>query len=228
VTEVKLCGMTRAADVDYAMTLGVRFIGCVFASGPRQRTLAQAVVLFEGIGGPPPGRVGVFPSTEPPAIRAAVDALALEAVQLHGDPTGESVVALRQRPGVRAEIWSVVRCPQGGPLPPRAAELWSVSDAVVLDAHVGGQLGGTGATLAWSDLAPGVAALRGLHGHTRLVVAGGLTPDNVGHAIAALRPDVVDVSSGIESAPGRKDPVRMRAFVDAVSAADRAILPGLR
>ncbi len=227
MTEIKLCGMTRPADVQLAAELGVRYIGCVFAAGPRQQTVAQAVVLFQDVGAPLPGRVAVFADTEPGAIGSAVHALALEAVQLHGDPTQESVVALRQGRGVGAEIWSVVRCPQGVGLPARAAELWPVSDAIVLDAHVVGLLGGTGTTLAWSDLATGVAALRLAHGHTRLVVAGGLTPDNVGHAIAALRPDVVDVSSGIESAPGRKDPARMRAFVEAVSAADRALLPAL-
>jgi phosphoribosylanthranilate isomerase len=224
VTEVKLCGMTRAADVDYALSLRVRYVGCVFAGGPRHQTVSTAAALFQGIPESSTGRVGVFASARPQEIRAAIDALALEAVQLHGDPTAESVAALRREHGIDAEIWAVVRCTRDGGLPAQAAGLWQLADAVVLDARVEGQNCGNGATLAWSHLAAGIADHRAARARTRLVVAGGLTPDNVGRAIAALRPDVVDVSSGIESVPGSKDPLRMRAFVEAVAAADHAIV----
>jgi phosphoribosylanthranilate isomerase len=223
VTEVKLCGMTRPADIEYAVELGVRYVGCIFAGGPRQRTMAEAATLFRNLGGPTPGRVGVFARVEPSALEAAASALTLEAVQLHDDPSAELVAALRRR-RIGAEIWAVLRCPRGERLLPLAAELWRTADALVLDAQVTGQLGGTGTPLAWSELAEGVAALRALGGRGRLVLAGGLTPENVGEAIAALRPDVVDVSSGIESAPGRKHPARMRAFVEAVATADRGAL----
>jgi phosphoribosylanthranilate isomerase len=90
------------------------------------------------------------------------------------------------------------------------------ADALVLDAKVPGQLGGTGVALDWAALANDVSAWRAAHPGVRLVLAGGLTPENVQRAIGLLGPDVVDVSSGVESAPGIKDPERLQAFVDAV------------
>ena len=213
--------MTRIEDLQYAATLGVRYVGCVFAGGPRNQTVARAKALFDALAGPPPGRVGVFARIGSPALTAAAEGLALEAVQMHEDPSAHDVSVLRREPGFGAQIWAVMRCHPDQELPPRATDLWLAADALVLDARVSGQLGGTGAALSWSELAGGATRLRALCARTRLVLAGGLTPDNVGHAIAALRPDVVDVSSGIESAPGRKDPARMRAFVEAVAAADR-------
>lgn len=223
MTEVKLCGMTRPEDVECAVTLGVRYVGCVFAGGPRNQTMARAISLFDATGAPPPGRVGVFASIGAPALAAAAEGLRLEAVQMHDDPSREAVSMLRREPGFAAEIWAVLRCRPGEALPSDAADLWLAADALVLDARVAGQLGGTGAALSWSDLADTVTRLRAHSARSRLVLAGGLTPDNVGDAIAALRPDVVNVSSGVESAPGRKDPARMRAFVEAVSAADRLV-----
>jgi phosphoribosylanthranilate isomerase len=87
----------------------------------------------------------------------------------------------------------------------------------VLDAYVPGALGGTGTTIPWADIAVQVQGMRD-RGRKPLVLAGGLRPENVATAIAALAPDVVDVSSGVESAPGIKDHARMRAFRDAVRA----------
>ena len=89
-----------------------------------------------------------------------------------------------------------------------------LGDATLIDAFVPGALGGTGVTLPWTQLA---ARLRSVRGNSRLVLAGGLRPENVAIAIAALSPDVVDVSSGVESSPGIKDHDRMRAFRDAVT-----------
>jgi phosphoribosylanthranilate isomerase len=87
------------------------------------------------------------------------------------------------------------------------------ADAVVLDAAVVGQLGGTGVAIDWAALAPEMHRLR-MRG--RVVLAGGLRPENVARAVALATPDIVDVSSGVESAPGAKDPERMRAFARAV------------
>ena len=91
--------------------------------------------------------------------------------------------------------------------------LFGEADAVLLDARVEGQLGGSGVVVAWERIAVSVGAVRA---GGRLVLAGGLTPENVGLALAALEPDVVDVSSGVESAPGIKDHLRMEAFVRSV------------
>jgi phosphoribosylanthranilate isomerase len=102
--------------------------------------------------------------------------------------------------------------------------LWAAADALLLDAHVPGKLGGTGTTLPWRTMAADLRELRAAAGpESRLVLAGGLTPDNVGEAILLLRPDVVDVSSGVERAPGIKDHDRMHAFADAVRTADATI-----
>jgi phosphoribosylanthranilate isomerase len=91
--------------------------------------------------------------------------------------------------------------------------MFSVGDGLLLDAAVPGKLGGTGVTLPWAELAE---PLRELRRFKRIILAGGLRPENVGQAIAALSPDVVDVSSGVESSPGIKDHGRMREFRDAV------------
>jgi phosphoribosylanthranilate isomerase len=221
VTDVKFCGMTRAADLQHAVTLGVRYVGCIFAGGPRQQTLPQAVALFDSMASGRTGRVGVFASSDPKALRVSVTAVGLNAVQLHDDPSAASLDAVRRSLGV--EVWAVVRCSPSEALPAHAADIWTAADALVLDARVSGRLGGTGVPLDWSRLAAGVARLRHQAPGGRLVVAGGLTPENVGTAISHLQPDVVDVSSGIEYAPGKKDHARMEAFVHAVAEADRLL-----
>ena len=127
------------------------------------------------------------------------------------------------RRSLGVEVWAVVRCSPSEALPAHAADIWTAADALVLDARVSGRLGGTGVPLDWSRLAAGVARLRHQAPGGRLVVAGGLTPENVGTAISHLQPDVVDVSSGIEYAPGKKDHARMEAFVHAVAEADRLL-----
>ena len=139
------------------------------------------------------------------ATRAGADI-----VQLHGDPAAATVAEVRSRWG--GQVWAVVRVNKAA-LPANTAALFDAADAVVLDARVDGQLGGTGVTLAWDSLAPRLRPLRGRR--ARLVLAGGLSPDNVARAIATIHPDVVDVSSGVESAVGVKDHARLRAFRDA-------------
>ena len=143
---------------------------------------------------------------------AETRALGADIVQWHGDPEGDQVEAVAAS-GLR--IWAVLRV-DGARLPETAWQLACHAEALVLDAKVSGQLGGTGVALDWSSLAEDVARWRADHPTVRLVLAGGLTEHNVARAIALLSPDVVDVSSGVELAPGIKSPERMRAFVDAV------------
>jgi phosphoribosylanthranilate isomerase len=230
VTEIKFCGMTRPQDVVVAAELGARYVGCVFAGGPRARTPADATDLFSVLqGSRGPRRVGVFPAAEPrsgtnadPAIEDVMRAIPLHVAQVHGEMPVARLAALRAR--LRAlqparEVWAVVRC-EGDQLPPGTAQLWAAADALLLDAHVPGMLGGTGRTLPWQAMADSVRRARREAGAGAiLVLAGGLTADNVGHAIAALQPDIVDVSSGVERSPGVKDHGHMRAFADAVRAA---------
>ncbi len=114
-----------------------------------------------------------------------------------------------------SEVWSVVTVADGE-LPPEADELFLTADAVVLDTKTRTGLGGSGQRFDWERVGE---RLRTLERRARLVVAGGLRPENVAAAIRALAPDVVDVSSGVESAPGVKDPTLMRRFVDAARSA---------
>jgi len=101
--------------------------------------------------------------------------------------------------------------------PPELWQLFDIVDGVLLDAKVPGRLGGTGAALPWQELIDQIQPLRE-GSRSRLILAGGLRPENVAEAIRLLRPDVVDVSSGVETEPGVKDRARMRAFRDAVNA----------
>ena len=210
--DLKFCGMTRAADVAEAAALGAEYVGVIFAGGPRHQSVETALRVL----GDAPStlkRVGVVSTQTVDEIADLVRVLGLHAVQLHADPAPSRIRDVRNATGV--DTWAVLRL-SGATLPATFREVAAVADAIVLDAHVPGGLGGSGVKLPWSELA---RALESERGQTRLVLAGGLRPENVGEAIAAIEPDVVDVSSGIESAPGIKDHERMRAFRDAVQRA---------
>jgi phosphoribosylanthranilate isomerase len=209
VPAVKFCGLRRPEDAALAVDLGATYVGVIFAGGPRLVTVAEARLVVEAVRGRARA-VGVFGPDSPDTIARIVREAGLDVVQLSADPDAGTVDAVRSATG--AEIWAAVRC--SASLPPLASILFDHADAVLLDAKVEGQLGGTGRTLPWDDLAPALRAARSSGG--RLVLAGGLTPENVRRAAEVLRPDVVDVSSGVESAPGVKDPERMRAFVGAI------------
>jgi phosphoribosylanthranilate isomerase len=165
-------------------------------------------------------RVGVFGDQPESELLAVADAIDLDVLQLHGHRDAEAVARLREQSG-RA-VWPVVRV-AGVTLPPDAEALAQAAQVLVLDALVVGRLGGTGVALDWSGLAAAIAALRARVPGTRLVLAGGLRAENVRNAMQLLRPDVVDVSSGVEAAPGVKDPVRVQQFVQA--AHDAAEMP---
>jgi len=207
--EIKFCGMTRPVDAKEAARLGARYVGAVFAGGPRRVDGARADECFRVL---PAGvrRVGVFGSQSPDEIAAIAELVRLDVAQLHGDPDASAVELVRERTGLH--VWGVARI-DGADLPSDFTELVEAADAVVLDARVAGMLGGTGRTVNWAAVVERLTALRG---RTPLVLAGGLTPENVRRAIDLLRPDVVDVSSGVETSPGIKDHGRMRAFSDAV------------
>jgi phosphoribosylanthranilate isomerase len=157
--------------------------------------------------------VGVFGTNDPDEIARNAEEAQLDIVQLHNDPTASDVKAIRAR--FRGEIWAAIRI-AGAHIPHEAEALFESADAIVLDTRSDKQLGGTGKALPWTDLAVDLARDRG---SSAVVLAGGLRPSNVGSAVRTLGPDVVDVSSGIESAPGIKDPWLMREFFAAVSGA---------
>lgn len=211
MAEIKFCGLTRPEDARVACELGAGYIGVIFAGGPRLVTVERAREILAGCASNA-RRVGVFARAEPAEIARAVEGAKLHVVQLHGDPTAEDIAEVRCATG--AEVWAVVRV--GREVPAAVDELFGEADAVLVDAKVEGRLGGTGVAIEWDAVAPELSRRR--RGRA-LVLAGGLRPENVATAVAALEPDVVDVSSGVESAPGIKDHERMRAFAAAVASA---------
>jgi len=214
VTDIKFCGMTRAEDAEYAASLGAAYVGVIFAGGPRSLTLDRAKEVLANVP-TAVGRVGVFSDQSPDEIIHFADALGLRAVQLHSGATAARVRAIRA--GFDGDIWPVYRV-AGATL---GEDVWSVADlgeALVFDSHVAGTLGGTGVPLPWEAIAREMHKLSRVG--WRFVLAGGLRPENIETAMMTLMPDIVDVSSGVESAPGIKDHDRMRAFRDAVASLD--------
>ncbi len=212
LAKVKFCGMTRPQDAAIGAEIGASYIGVVFADGPRRVTPGQAKKIFEAAG-KRVKHVGVFGTNNPDQIALTVEQTQIDIVQLHNDPTTSDLKAIRGR--FRGEIWTAIRI-AGRHIPQEAEALFDTADAIVLDARSDKQLGGTGRALPWNELAVDLARDRG---SSAVVLAGGLHPGNVGSAVRTLAPDVVDVSSGIESAPGIKDPWLMREFYAAVSGA---------
>ncbi|HEX9993133.1 MAG TPA: phosphoribosylanthranilate isomerase [Acidimicrobiales bacterium] len=198
---VKICGVTSEEDALLAVALGADAVGFVFAPSRRQVTAERARDIARRL---PPEvlTVGVFRDEAPQRVVDLVHTAGLRAVQLHGHETPE------QARWVRARVPFLIQAfPGGDPALARAADYGA--DAVLVDSASPG----SGEVWDWS-LAEGAPS-----GH-RVILAGGLTPGNVAGAVARVRPWGVDVASGVESSPGRKDPVKVRAFVAAARAAE--------
>jgi phosphoribosylanthranilate isomerase len=206
-TDIKICGLTRSIDAEYADAAGVEYLGVIFAGGPRERTPEQA---RDTLAGRRARKVGVFAEQPEDVIATAVETVGLHDIQLHGGADPERVERVRAATG--KEVWAVVRTADGV-LPDSIEELGDAADALLIDAHVPGKLGGSGVQVPWDRLGE---SLDTLDYHPRIVLAGGLTADTVAEAIDLVAPNVVDVSSGVESSPGIKDHSRIRAFVGAV------------
>jgi phosphoribosylanthranilate isomerase len=207
--EVKICGLTRSIDAEFADAAGAAYLGVIFAGGPRERSPAEARATLAGRRA---RKVGVFADQSEREIAAVVEAVGLDVIQLHGASDPSRVAAVRAATGL--EIWSVVRTATGT-LPADVEELADASDALLVDAMVPGQLGGSGVVIPWLQLGESLDAMT--LGH-RIVLAGGLNANNVAEAIDYVSPVVVDVSSGVESSPGIKDHQLVRAFIAAVRA----------
>lgn len=209
--EIKFCGLTRARDVEKAVALGCDYVGVIFAGGPRNRTLHEASEILRDSGNA--RRVGVFGAPRASELSHYVRSIPLAVAQLHGDSSAKAVTAARAV-GVQT-VWAVAPV-AGSVLTTDVKELFLSADAVVLDTRDMGGLGGTGRSFEWEAIA---SMISDMPRRAKLVVAGGLTPDNVARAIELLKPDIVDVSSGVESAPGIKDPILMSRFVEAARSA---------
>jgi phosphoribosylanthranilate isomerase len=209
---IKICGVTTPADAALAAQLGADAIGLNFYSNsPRYVAVRQAAAILEAI----------LPFVEPVALfvnephelapQVAVD-LGMRTIQLHGQQQAvqfDTHVRLIRAFPVRDQQalrdiaeYILARRSTGEPLP----------SAILLDASVPGMHGGTGRTAPWE-------LLTGFDPGVPVILAGGLTPENVAEAIRIVRPWAVDVASGVESAPGRKDPEKMRRFIENARAA---------
>ncbi len=196
---IKICGLTRVDDARAAGELGIEAAGVVlWAGSPRAVSVEQAAAVCAAL---PPWtmRVGVFVRPTVDELETAIAAIGLGAVQIHGadDPAAYHAVRV-------PVVWAA-SLRAGAPAPTTPAGM-----TLLLDAYDPDQHGGTGRTIDWSQ------AYTVARRERRLVLAGGLTPANVAHAIAAVRPWGVDVSSGVETTPGIKSPSHMEAFVAAV------------
>jgi phosphoribosylanthranilate isomerase len=210
VVEVKFCGMTREEDVRHAVRLGAMFVGAILTESPRRVTPDQARMLFAALDGSAVRGVCVFGDEAEDQVIADAERAQCAVVQLHGRKGSTPANRIREQLGV--EIWQVVRVAADG-LRDAQGEAVNTADGVLLDTMARGSLGGSGEAFDWAAVAADVRELR--FGH-RLIVAGGLKPENVRAAIDLLAPDVVDVSSGVESGPGIKDHQRMEDFMAAV------------
>jgi len=212
---VKICGLVRPADAQVAESAGASFLGTILAGGPRLVSLEQAAAVL----GPRRAgiqRAAVFGQQTDEQIAHAAQTLDLDIMQLHHAPSVERIATLQRETG--RTVWPVARV-AGSTLPADVDDWTAQAGALVLDALVLGQLGGTGVALDWSGLADAVRAWRERHPSATLVLAGGLTPRNVAEAVQLLSPTVVDVSSGVERAPGEKDATLVHHFVQAAHGA---------
>jgi phosphoribosylanthranilate isomerase len=202
----KICGLTRAEDAAAAAAAGADYLGVVFADGPRRVALPAAAEIRAAADGVPV--FGVFDEQSVDQILRFCGGAALQGAQLHGAYRSRDAARLRAE-GLR--VWRVVRLADAadlGLLEEAAAE----ADAVLVEPRVAHASGGTGTAL---DLMLALEARDRLAGRP-MVLAGGLTPQSVGAAVALVRPDAVDVSSGVERLPGFKDPDKIARFLEAV------------
>jgi phosphoribosylanthranilate isomerase len=203
MTKIKVCGNTRAEDVELAVDLGVDLLGFIFTRSKRQVRIDQ----IKGVIGQLPStieRVGVFIDEPPEQIAAVAAACGLTAIQVYRPLTEKDrALGLLVLPAFRVQ--------DGEDL---TALKFESGDHPLLDTWAPDTIGGTGRAWAWSQ-AKAVAR------RYPVVVSGGLTPDNVDGAVRELRPWAVDVCTGVEAEPGRKDHAKLRAFVAAVRRVDQ-------
>jgi phosphoribosylanthranilate isomerase len=205
-TRIKICGITRPEDAEATVAAGVDAIGFAFTELSARRIAPEAAAEIAELVGDRALRVGLFVDPSREAVETVLERVALDVLQFHGDETAAFCGSF-DRPymkvhRVRTAIDSDV-----------LKERFPDACCHMLDTYVEGQPGGTGETFDWS-LWPRQASVK-------LVLAGGLTPENVGQAVAATRPYAVDASGGVEAGiKGIKDAERIRQFVAAVRQAD--------
>jgi phosphoribosylanthranilate isomerase len=202
--KVKFCGITRMEDAELAVSLGAWAIGLILWPGSKRACDPAEGVRISNALRRKVEVVGVFVNQSLDEVAALADMLHLSIVQLHGDEGPSYANEVARRTGAKVIKAQSVRL---------ASDVIAVqafhTDFHLLDTHRAGMRGGTGETFDWT-------MLRRRSSKVPLILSGGLTPENVGAAIAATHPFAVDVASGVEASPGIKDPEKMRAFAEAV------------
>lgn len=207
---VKICGLRRREDVRAAERAGARYAGVVLSRGfTRSVEPDRAAAILEGT---PLTRVAVLVDETPEEAARLARLVGAQVAQLHGEESPEDVWALRALGPWK--VWKAVRAASPADVEEALARYGGVVDALLLEGRREGIVGGGGARLEVED-----HPLREPARSVTFVLAGGLTPESVGAAVERHRPDVVDVSSGVEARPGEKDAARIRAFVEAVARA---------
>lgn len=217
MTRIKICGITNLDDARVAVEAGADYLGFIlFAKSPRyvEPETVRAILAALGAAGHPVQGIGVFVNHPIDDVARILEATGLTYAQLHGDETVETVATLAGRGFKALRPTAVEDLTQAAAF---AAQAGAEGPQLMVDAYSPTAYGGTGHRADWS-LAQQAAAQT-----ARLLLAGGLTPENVGDAVRHVAPWGVDVSSGVEASPGRKDHAKMRAFIAAARAATRPI-----
>jgi phosphoribosylanthranilate isomerase len=203
VTRVKVCGITTPEDGLAAVAAGADAIGFVF--WPRSSRAVDVETARRIATALPPFvlRVGVFVDATRETLKRTAEEVGLDLLQLHGAEPPDAVIGLPRRVVKALSVGAGFWIEEVDGYVERGA-------AILLDAGSAAQPGGTGSVFDWS------VARRARERIPRLILAGGLTPGNVAEAIRTVEPFAVDVSSGVESAPGRKDETKVKAFIEAV------------
>src|SRR5579871_46441 len=220
MTWVKICGITNLEDALVAVDAGADAVGFVFYDkSPRCVSVETAREIVEKL---PKSmeKVGVFVNEEEDTLCSLADRAALTAIQMHGDNedphVADLVVAKRPRLKVFAAVSMLQKNPEGW------AMMWrpDIVHAFLVDSGDSSKFGGTGETFDWHTSGPKVENIKKIG---KVVAAGGLKSENVHEAVDLLKPWGVDVASGVEARPGKKDPEKVRAFVRAVREMDRKV-----
>jgi phosphoribosylanthranilate isomerase len=216
---VKICGNTSLADALLAVEAGADAVGFVFAPSPRRVTLTEVAAIVPHLPATAE-KIGVFVNAEVEEICETVRVCGLTGVQLHFEAAAEFPARLREMLGPALRIVQVVHFESGAgsEIAGQMGRLAGNShiDAALVDSRTASLVGGTGMAFDWTEARRTVFETGG---RLKLIAAGGLTPGNVAEAIATLRPWGVDVVSGVEAAPGKKDAGKVRDFVSRARAA---------
>ena len=213
MTKLKFCGLRRPVDAAYAATLGATYGGVILTESKRRVSAEEAREVFDAA--PSLTRVGVLGRESIRQAMRFASAISLDVLQLHGHFTLDEHAQLREQ--FDGEIWSVISIDADSGAPSANwKDIADFADALLLDTGTAGKSGGTGRHFDWKKATP---LVREISREVPVVLAGGLTPENVGQALEVLRPAVVDVSSGVEKSPGVKSHELMAAFARSVVSA---------